>query len=113
MAGNSKLLIAEQNGTDLGYQCEYQLDCTDLVQKAGSTAYTIASDLLTDMVLYSNTSQITANRTASVTYTYNVEDQPTVEVWTLYDTTDGTSVLRTTTYTHTWVGDDITKTETS
>ena len=58
---------------------------------------------------FSNPSQVVANRVAKVTFTYDGNLNPTGEVLLLYDT-DGTTVLKTVTFTHTFTGTDYTNT---
>lgn len=52
--------------------------------------------------------QTTINRRARVDVVYT-GNNPTSEVWKLYDT-DGTTILKTVTLTHTWVANDLTST---
>lgn len=54
--------------------------------------------------------QITSNRRAKATITYDVNLDPSNETWLLYDT-DGTTVLKTVVVTYTFVSSDLTKTE--
>ena len=54
--------------------------------------------------------QTTVNRIKRVDVAYTGDD-PTSEVWKLYDT-DGTTVLKTVTFTHTWSGNELTNTTT-
>lgn len=60
--------------------------------------------------IFSVSTQITANRIARVDFTYDANINPITEVWKHFDTADGTTVLKTFTLTHTWVGDDYDKT---
>lgn len=64
------------------------------------------------ITFYSSGTQITANRVAQAQLSYS-SGEPSTEVWTIYDTADGTTVLKTITYTYTFTGDDITKVATS
>jgi len=60
--------------------------------------------------IFKGATQTTINRIVRVDITYDGGRDPTVEAWKIYDNTDGTTVLRTITLTHTWVSGDITKT---
>lgn len=63
-----------------------------------------------DYIEYFNSSSfITANRIARVDMTYDVNLNPTIETLKIYDI-NGTTVLRTVTYTHTFSGVDYTST---
>jgi hypothetical protein len=74
----------------------------------GSEKYTYnINELISTVEFYITSSQITANRKAKVDITYNVSQMPTTEVWSLYDI-NGTTILRTITYTFTYTGDNIT-----
>lgn len=59
--------------------------------------------------IFNGPTQITLNRIARVDLAYDASLNPTVETWNIYDTVDGTTVLRTITVTHTWTGVDLTK----
>lgn len=59
--------------------------------------------------IYSGATQTTINRRVRVDLTYDGSLNPTVEAWKFYDESDGTTVLRTITITHTWSGVDLTK----
>jgi hypothetical protein len=61
------------------------------------------------LTVYKTASQITANRIAQVAVTYTGKN-PTQEVWTYYDPSDGTTVLQTSTLTHTFSGNNYTGT---
>lgn len=56
--------------------------------------------------------QTTPNRIARVDFTYDVNLDPSTEVWTIYDT-DGTTNLKNVTFTHTFISTDYNKTEAS
>lgn len=58
---------------------------------------------------YSSASQITTNRIAKVTIGYDGSLNPTSETWLIYNT-NGTTVLRTITLTHSFTGVDLTNT---
>jgi hypothetical protein len=58
---------------------------------------------------YESATQTTINRRVRVDMTYDGSLNPTTEVWKYYDPSDGTTVLRTITLTHTWSGVDLTK----
>lgn len=62
--------------------------------------------------IFSNATQITANRILSSDIVYDASLNPITETWKHYDTADGTTVLKTVTFTHTWVSDEWTKTTT-
>ena len=59
---------------------------------------------------FKGTTQTTPNRIARVDVFYTGDD-PTTETWKLYSSSDGTTVLKTITFTHTWVSNDLTKSE--
>ena len=61
---------------------------------------------------YKGPVQTIANRIAKVDITYDARLNPISEVWYQYDPNDGTTSLRTVTFTHTWVNDELVKTET-
>lgn len=73
----------------------------------------LANGELDNIVFYSSATQVVANRIMDVQMTYDGSLNPTQEVWQIYDTADGTTILKTITLTHTWVGAEITKTEVS
>jgi hypothetical protein len=58
---------------------------------------------------FKSATQTTGNRIAKVTFTYDASLNPTTETLQLFDT-DGTTVLKTVTYTHTFVSSEFTKT---
>lgn len=58
---------------------------------------------------YNGATQTEINRRAIVEMTYDGNLDPTVEVWKIFDTADGTTVLKTFTITHTWVSNELTK----
>lgn len=61
---------------------------------------------------FTGPTQTTPNRIAKVDVTYNVSLDPTTEVWTFYKLDGlGTTVEKQVTFTHTFVGADLTKTE--
>jgi hypothetical protein len=60
--------------------------------------------------IFSGPSQITANRVARVDMAYDGSLNPTTETWVHYDPADGSTVLKTHTKTHSWVGADYDKT---
>lgn len=60
---------------------------------------TYTSDQITSASFFNSATQIDANRIAKVDVTYSSGD-PSTETWLIYDT-DGTTVLRTITYTYT------------
>lgn len=64
-----------------------------------TVAITYTSDQITSASFYNSATQINANRIAKVDITYSSDD-PSTEIWLIYDT-NGTSVLRTITYTYT------------
>ena len=59
--------------------------------------------------VYEGATQVTANRRVRIDMTYDGSLNPTVEAWKFYSPSDGTTVLRTITVTHTWSGFDLTK----
>ena len=70
---------------------------------------TFTGDNLTSVEFFNGATQTTINRRAKADISYNGDD-PTTETWSIYDTSDGTTVLRTITLTHTWSSGDLTKT---
>ena len=61
---------------------------------------------------YKSATQVQSNRVALVQVTYDVDLNPTVETWNLYDKADGTTVLKTIVINHTYNGSgDLTKSE--
>lgn len=58
---------------------------------------------------FNGATQITSQRRARVDFTYDVNLDPATEVWKIYDT-NGTTILRTVTYTYTFVANVLTKT---
>lgn len=57
--------------------------------------------------IFKGATQTTINRRLRVDMTYDSSLNPTVEAWKFYDVSDGTTVLRTITVTHTWSGVDL------
>lgn len=72
----------------------------------GSQKITYSGTDISFVEFFETSSQITANRRAKVTITYT-SGNPSSEQWLIYDT-DGTTVLRTVTYTYTLTSGDIT-----
>jgi len=105
MSGRPKVAILEQNGVEFDYNCEYDLDFLDVYEPSGTSKNTFTSDLLTKVVYYKNATQTLANRIGEQNITYNAGEQPTQSVTTIYDTTDGTILLKTITTTYTYSGD--------
>lgn len=66
---------------------------------------------LSALTLYRNTTQINANRSADCTVTYDLEQNPTSEIWRLFDS-DGVTVLKTISLTHIWSLGNYIRTET-
>lgn len=60
--------------------------------------------------LFKGSTQTVPNRIARVDAVYDGNLNPTSETWLQYDSSDGTTVLRTVVFTHTWTGVDLTKT---
>lgn len=89
---------------------------TFLIDKIGRTVavnhplttlkYTYSGNNLTVIEYFNSATQITANRIKKTDITYS-GNNPTQEVTVVYDT-DGTTVLRTTTWTFTFTGNDLT-----
>lgn len=67
----------------------------------------LANGELDYLELFTTSTQITANRLAKIQMTYDGSLNPTTEAWSIYDT-DGTTVLRTVTFTHTFTSNDLT-----
>ena len=68
---------------------------------------------LDNVEFFSSATQIQANRTMRVDVTYSGALDPTSEAWKMYDIADGTTILKTVTFTHTWVSGDLTKSVTT
>lgn len=89
---------------------------TFLIDKIGRTIsanhpltthkYTYSGNNLTVVEHFNSASQITANRIKKTDISYS-GNNPTTEVTVVYDT-DGTTVLRTTTWTYTFTGNNLT-----
>ena len=60
---------------------------------------------------YKGLTQTTINRRCRVDMTYDASLNPTSEIWKIYDTADGTTILKTFTITHVWTGVDLTRSE--
>lgn len=73
----------------------------------GSVKYTYTDDLVTLVEFFITASQFTANRIASITMAYDSEEKVTSETYRIYDSSDGTTVVRTVTRTYTYSGDEI------
>lgn len=67
-----------------------------------------ANGTITSITFYSSASQITANRIADITYTYDVNLDPATEVSRVYSFADGTTILSTITKTFTFVSNILT-----
>lgn len=59
---------------------------------------------------FNGPTQITANRRARVDFTYDANLDPVTEVWKYYNPANGTTILRTVTYTYTFTAGVLTKT---
>lgn len=57
---------------------------------------------------YTGATQTTGFRRAKVTVAYDGSFNPTSETWLIYSPSDGTTILRTITLTHTWSGVNLT-----
>lgn len=106
MPGAPKFGILEYNNEELFGPAEYIPDVTDLLPMSESMAPTYVNDLLTKVVWYRSATQTEANRVAQADITYS-GDYPSSAVYKLYNTTDGTVLLKTITLTYTWSGDKI------
>jgi len=68
-----------------------------------SQASVFAGDgTLTSVTYYQNSSQITANRMAVISMTYDANLNPATETLTFYNLSDGTTVIKTVTKTYTF-----------
>ena len=75
-----------------------------------SNKWNYSGDNLASVEVFNGLVQTTINRIAKGTITLT-SDNVTSEVWEIYSTTDGTTVLATTTFTHTYTLDVVQKTE--
>ncbi len=131
-----KVLVAERDGTELAYQEEaspssdyaelkgiaFEGLTTHVMEKLGgvlrcavpsfSHKPTYTSNNLTAFEVFNGFTQTTINRIMRGDFTYT-SNNLTQEVWKIYDTSDGTTVLKTITINHTYVANDLTKTEVS
>lgn len=57
---------------------------------------------------FTSASQVTANRSAQVSLTYDAQLQPATETWTFYSLTNGTTILKTVTIAYTFVAGQLT-----
>lgn len=124
-----KSKITEKNGVNLEYEEEIKTtdylsaggmaflgDVNFLVERVGdvikcrvpdySMRPNIVNDELTFLEYFAGPVQTTPNRICRGDFTY-VDDNLTSEVWRIYDRSDGTTVLRTITYTHTYDANDL------
>lgn len=108
MAGAPKLLVGEYNGEELMGSAEINADLLDILPMTESFKVSYDGDERpTQGVYYRSATQTEANRVGQVDVTY-VGDYPSTCVCTLYDTTDGSVLLKTITLTYTWSGDLLT-----
>lgn len=70
-----------------------------------SMAPNFVDDVLTFAEYFNGTVQTTINRLLRGDFTY-VNDNLTIEIWKIYDNTDGTTILRTITYNHSYDSND-------
>lgn len=63
------------------------------------------------MEYFNGPTQVIGDRRYRVDITYDAGLNPVQEEWKMYDPLDGTTVLRTVTYTHSFTAADLTKTE--
>lgn len=109
--GKVKVLIGELDGTELAQATERLLVKDDLAfgETGDSQKIYETSGNITAVEFFTTLSQVTGNRKARVDITYT-DGNPTSEVWVYYDS-DGTTIKRTITLTHTWSSSSLTKTE--
>ncbi len=67
---------------------------------------------LSYLEIYNGQTQTTVNRLLRIDLTYTGDDL-TTESWKIYDTSDGATVLKTITFTHTYLSNILNKTEVS
>lgn len=78
------------------------------IEPNGSTKPTFLANGELDYVeLFTGATQTAADRLAKISLTYDGSLNPTTETWLIYDT-NGTTVLRTITFTHTFVSTELT-----
>ena len=78
----------------------------------GSMKPTFLGNSEIDYVEYfSGVVQTTINRRLKITMSYDMDLNPTKEVWEWFSISNGTTVLETITLTHVWSGVDLTKSE--
>lgn len=129
MALDRKYLIAEDSSGELGEATEHLPLAEDMsIAKTTSDNTLIHADMqsvldnlympnlsqkptfsgidLTNVEFFEGATQTEPNRRMRVDITYS-SNNPTSEVWKLYDT-DGTTILKTVTFTNTWSGFDLT-----
>lgn len=100
--------IDNTNATTVGTKIQDLID--RLFEEAESTKPTYLSNGEIDTVtFYTSATQVDANRSMKIQMNYDSDLNPTSEVLTIYDLTDGTTVLKTVTRTFTWSDCDLTK----
>ncbi len=116
---NINTVVIEQQSTSVTIQPASQSaptpaaapDEPDYDTEPSSEAYTyLANGEVDTVTFYDSLTQATENKTAFVQMNYDVNLNPTTEVWTIYDE-DGIAVLAVITFTYTFTGDNLTKTE--
>lgn len=137
MISKVRPLVAERDGIDLDVseeivqaedmvQCHglaFDGDLTHVIERiAGIIKCTIpdfstkstysGDDDITAYEIFNTNTQVVANRLVRGDFSYT-DDNLTGEVWKIYDTADGTTILRTITITHNYSGDDLTGSEVS
>jgi hypothetical protein len=135
MVDKVKVAVLQRNDTEIGYQEEANISSdyiagkgfsfngldSHLIEKTGGVVRSIHPDYsykptysaggdITSYETFNGINQTVANRLARNDLTYT-GDKITKEVIKIYDTGDGTTVLRTITIDHTYTDDDLTKSE--
>ena len=67
-----------------------------------------ANGFPTQLIMYDGAVQTTPYRRIQIDLTYDGNELPTTEEWKLYDENDGTTILKTVTFTYTWVSYQLT-----
>ena len=134
MSDNPKFMIGERNTVDFEYDCEYIPDHSDilfendqegsqvnlstivgdrlnnvfdrLAPKDGSVSFTFSGIFPSTITAYSSNTQITANRLSQSTFVFS-GILPSTITTEHYDSSDGTTVIRTVTETFTYSGGKI------
>lgn len=111
------LALAQNVSIDFTLTDKVGNNLQDYIQRYNEGAYSILPAYLLNgevdtVTYYSSATQINANRIAQVQLSYDSNLNPITETWVYYDKTNGTTVLKTVTRTHTFTNNEYVKTET-